>query len=73
MSGSAKEIRFTPSPKLMGYLWLLARDTMLGETANDVAERLLTVEAERRFLEGYHAKTIPTAAPDGTYGPVGGS
>jgi hypothetical protein len=58
----AKEIRFTPSPVLMGYLRVLMRDTMLGATENKVAEALLIVEVERRFLEGYHLKSVPTAA-----------
>ncbi len=62
---ATKEIRFTPSPKLLGYLRLLARDTMLGATANDVAEKLLTDEAERRFLDGYHAKAVPTLDEEG--------
>ena len=55
------DIRFKPSPKLYGYLRLLARDTMLGDNHNKVAEYLLTVETERRLLEGYHSKTVPTA------------
>jgi hypothetical protein len=59
------EVRFKASAKLMGYLRLLARDTMLGSTTNAVAEHLLTVEAERRFLEGYHAKVVPTVDTDG--------
>lgn len=63
---ASKEIRFTPSPKLLGYLRLLARDTMLGANQHKVAEALLTVEAERRMLDGYHAKTVPVAeANDG--------
>ena len=55
------EIRFTPSAKLMGYLRLLVRETMLGRNPNAVAEHLLTIAAERRFLEGYHTKVVPTA------------
>lgn len=61
------EIRFTPSPKLYGYLKLLMRDTLLGSSVNDVAEKLLTVEAERRLLEGYHDRHVPTA-DEGTEG-----
>ena len=49
--------------KLVGYLTLLARDTMLGTSHNEVALSLLTVEAERRWLADYHAKAIPTADP----------
>jgi hypothetical protein len=58
------EIRFKASPKLWGYLCLLARDTMLGRNANAVAEHLLTVEAERRLAEGYHTKVVPIADAD---------
>jgi hypothetical protein len=55
------EIRFRPSPILLGYLRVLARDTLLGATPKKVAETLLTIEVERRFLEGYHTKIVPTA------------
>lgn len=50
----------------MGYLRVLARETMLGATPNAVAEHLLTVEAERRFLENYHSRTVPTAEAEGS-------
>lgn len=56
------EIRFKASPKLYGYLAVLVRDTMLGSSVNDVAEKLLTIEAERRLLERYHEHAVPTAS-----------
>ena len=55
------ELRLSVPLKLAGYLTLLARDTMLGASMNDVAITLLTLEAERRLLSKYHAETIPLA------------
>lgn len=62
-SATGNVIRFTAPPKLVGYLALLARETMLGATANEVALALLTIEAERRLLSDYHKVTVPTADP----------
>jgi len=59
----AEEIRFTPPPKLLGYLTLLARDTLLGSTASEVALHLVTIEAERRLHDDYQAKAVPIADP----------
>jgi hypothetical protein len=56
-------IRFTAPKKLVGYLNRLARDTMLGDTAHEVALALLMVEAERRLVSEFHAKEVPTAEP----------
>ena len=58
-----KIIKFTAPPRLVGYLNFLARDTMLGTTANDVALHLLTVEAERRLAAEYHQQNPPSAEP----------
>jgi hypothetical protein len=58
-----KEVRFTPSAKVMGYLRRLAQDTLLGSTVNEVALMLLTVELERRLLADYHLKIVPTIEP----------
>jgi len=55
------QIRFTAPAKLVGYLNRLARDTMLGDTANEVALALLMVEAERRLLSDFHSREVPTA------------
>jgi len=55
------QIRFTAPNKLVGYLNLLARETMLGDNANDVALALLTVEAERRLMADFQDKRVPTA------------
>jgi hypothetical protein len=56
-------IQFTAPPKLVGYLTLLARDTILGSTAHEVALALLTIEAERRLLSDYHRQIVPVAEP----------
>jgi hypothetical protein len=56
-------IRFTAPAKLTGYLTLLARDTILGDTAHEVALALVTAEAERRLLADYHKVAVPTAEP----------
>jgi hypothetical protein len=61
---STGEIRFNAPMKLVGYLELLARDTLLGASANDVALALLTVEVERRLFADYHSKTIPVTEPE---------
>lgn len=56
------ELRFWAPEKLAGYLTLLARETMLGASMNDVALRLLTDEAERKLAARYHEQVVPTAS-----------
>ncbi len=63
MATNPNLIRFTAPPKLVGYLTLLARDTVLGETAHAVALTLVTIEAERRLLSDYQKVTVPTLDP----------
>lgn len=57
------ELRFSVPAKLAGYLTLLARDTMVGASVNDVAVALLSAEAERRLLAGFHTVIVPIAEP----------
>lgn len=47
------------SPNLYDYLGVLARDTLLGAGANDVAEYLLTQRLEQMLDENYHQKEVP--------------
>ena len=61
MAANPNLIRFTAPAKLVGYLTLLARDTILGDTASEVALAFVTIEAERRLLADYHKMTVPTA------------
>ncbi len=52
-------IRMRVSPNLHAYLGILARDTMLGASENDVAEYLLTQRLEQMQSENYHSRKIP--------------
>ena len=51
-------IRMRVSPNLYAYLGILARDTMLGASENDVAEYLLTQKLEQMEHEKYHERKI---------------
>ena len=49
-----QNLRIRVSAKLHDYLGILARDTMLGASENDVAEYLLTQRLEQMRRENYH-------------------
>ena len=51
-------IRMRVSPNLYAYLGILARDTLLGASENDVAEFLLTQRLEQMEHEKYHERKI---------------
>jgi hypothetical protein len=51
-------IRMRVSPNLYAYLGILARDTMLGASENDVAEYLLTQRLEEMEAAKYHERKI---------------
>jgi hypothetical protein len=51
-------IRMRVSPNLYAYLGILARDTMLGASENDVAEYVLTQRLEQMEHEKYHERKI---------------
>jgi hypothetical protein len=46
------------SPNLYAYLGILARDTILGPSENDVAEYVLTKQLEQMEAEKYHERKI---------------
>lgn len=47
-------MRIRVSPKLHGYLGILARRTLLGTSENDVAEHVLTRRLEEMLGANYH-------------------
>jgi hypothetical protein len=49
-----QNLRIRVSAKLHDYLGILARETMLGASENDVAEFLLTQRLEQMRRENYH-------------------
>ncbi len=49
-------IRMRVSPNLYGYLGILARETLLGASENDVASYVLTQRLEEMQTDGYVAK-----------------
>jgi len=61
VEGETAELRLTVPQTLAGYLSLLARDSHLGASANDIAVRLLTSEVDRLIREGEHLRKVPTA------------
>lgn len=61
MDGETAELRLTVPKTLAGYLSLLARDSHLGASANDIAVRLLTNEVDRLIRDGEHERKVPTA------------
>jgi hypothetical protein len=63
MTGTPKKpksvlIRMRVSPNLYAYLGILARETMLGASENDVAEYVLTQRLEQMEAEKYHERKI---------------
>jgi hypothetical protein len=55
-----ENLRIRVSAKLHDYLGILARETMLGASENDVAEYLLTQRLEQMRRENYHeVQSIP--------------
>jgi hypothetical protein len=52
-------IRMRVSPNLYAYLGILARNTILGASENDVAEYVLTQRLEQMEAEKYHERKIP--------------
>jgi hypothetical protein len=55
-----ESLRIRVSAKLHDYLGILARETMLGASENDVAEYLLTQRLEQMRRENYHeVQSIP--------------
>jgi len=57
--GEAETLRFDVAKPLADYLSLLAKNSILGVTANDVARVLLINEVQRLIDSGYHAKDVP--------------
>jgi len=53
------EIRFTPSPKAWQYLDWLARQTVLGKSANEVAEQILIQRLAEMRQENYKDPANP--------------
>jgi hypothetical protein len=56
MPDKPKEIRFTVSATLHAYLERLAEKTVLGKTANDVAQQILTQQLALMRQEDYSEK-----------------
>jgi hypothetical protein len=49
-------IRMRVSPNLYAYLGILARDTLLGTSENDVAQYVLTQRLEQMQADGYQER-----------------
>jgi hypothetical protein len=52
-------IRMRVSPNLHAYLGILARDTILGTSENDVAQAVLTQRLGEMLDAKFHEKKIP--------------
>jgi hypothetical protein len=52
-------LQFTPSPQVWSYLTWLSRNTMLGETEQQVAEYLLVQRLSEMRQENYRAECLP--------------
>ena len=62
--GEVENLRFDVAKPLADYLSLLARTTILGVTANDVARVLLIQSVQQLIDTGYHAKPVPGSTED---------
>lgn len=59
LEGETDEIKLRVPKTLIGYLSVLAKDSMMGASANDIAVHLLTKEVQRLFDGDAHSKKIP--------------
>lgn len=59
VEGRSETLRFDVAKPLADYLSLLARTSILGVTANDVARIILTNEVQRLIDSGYHERVVP--------------
>ena len=59
LEGETEEMKIRVPKTLVGYLTVLAKESMMGASGGDIAAYLLTKEVQRLFDEGAHAKRVP--------------